>query len=127
MKCPHCQEDLPSVECPHCGETAPEGSTYCNHCGGIMEIPKPVKGGDDWDSRILCSDGTCIGIIGPDGKCKECGKPYRPGAEDEDEVEEAPSADEAAEEEPAEAPEEEAQVDEEPEETPEEETKAEKD
>jgi hypothetical protein len=28
------------------------------------------------DARILCSDGTCIGVIGPDGRCKECGKPY---------------------------------------------------
>ncbi|MDD5459950.1 MAG: hypothetical protein PHF37_11225 [Phycisphaerae bacterium] len=31
---------------------------------------------EDWDKRILCSDESCIGIIGPDGKCKECGKPY---------------------------------------------------
>lgn len=30
----------------------------------------------DWDRRILCSDGNCIGVIGPDGRCKECGKPY---------------------------------------------------
>jgi len=30
----------------------------------------------DWDNRVLCSDGNCIGVIGPDGKCKECGKAY---------------------------------------------------
>ncbi len=30
----------------------------------------------DWESRTLCSDGNCIGVIGPDGRCKECGKPY---------------------------------------------------
>ena len=30
----------------------------------------------DWDSRTLCSDGNCIGVIGPDGRCKECGQPY---------------------------------------------------
>ena len=30
----------------------------------------------DWDRRILCSDGNCIGVIGPDGRCTECGKPY---------------------------------------------------
>ncbi|UCD80496.1 MAG: hypothetical protein JSW26_03435 [Desulfobacterales bacterium] len=30
---------------------------------------------DDWENRVLCSDGNCIGVIGPDGKCKECGKP----------------------------------------------------
>jgi len=31
---------------------------------------------DDWQDRVLCSDGNCIGIIGPDGRCRECGKPY---------------------------------------------------
>ena len=30
----------------------------------------------EWERRVLCSDGNCIGVIGPDGKCKECGKPY---------------------------------------------------
>jgi hypothetical protein len=39
-----------------------------------------VAGGDDdsidFSKRRLCSDGTCIGVIGPDGRCKECGKPY---------------------------------------------------
>jgi hypothetical protein len=30
---------------------------------------------DDWENRILCSDGNCIGVIGADGRCKECGKP----------------------------------------------------
>jgi len=32
-------------------------------------------GDDDWENRVLCSDSNCIGVIGPDGKCKECGKP----------------------------------------------------
>jgi hypothetical protein len=30
---------------------------------------------DEWGNRVLCSDGNCIGVIGPGGKCKECGKP----------------------------------------------------
>jgi len=30
---------------------------------------------DDWDSRVLCSDESCIGVIGPDDRCKECGRP----------------------------------------------------
>lgn len=30
----------------------------------------------DWESRTLCSDESCIGVVGPDGRCKECGKPY---------------------------------------------------
>jgi hypothetical protein len=28
----------------------------------------------DLDSRQLCPDGACTGIIGPDGRCKECGR-----------------------------------------------------
>jgi hypothetical protein len=44
------------------------------------ERPEPSEaeaapGDSDWDRRILCSDGNCIGVIGPDGRCKECGKP----------------------------------------------------
>ena len=33
----------------------------------------------EWEQRTLCSDDNCIGIIGPDGRCKECGKPYEGG------------------------------------------------
>jgi hypothetical protein len=36
------------------------------------EIPLDME----WDQRTLCSDESCIGVIGPDGRCKECGKPY---------------------------------------------------
>lgn len=33
--------------------------------------------GDDEDieTRQLCPDGACIGVIGPDGRCKVCGRP----------------------------------------------------
>jgi hypothetical protein len=30
----------------------------------------------DWENRVLCSDESCIGVIGADGRCKECGKSY---------------------------------------------------
>jgi hypothetical protein len=36
-----------------------------------------VDNGIDWKHRMLCSDGNCIGIIGEDGKCKECGKRFK--------------------------------------------------
>lgn len=36
-----------------------------------------VKNRDlDWENRVLCSDESCIGVIGPDGLCKECGLAY---------------------------------------------------
>ena len=28
----------------------------------------------DWDQRQLCPDGSCVGVIGPDGTCKVCGR-----------------------------------------------------
>jgi hypothetical protein len=31
----------------------------------------------DWENRTLCSDESCIGVIGPNARCKECGKPYK--------------------------------------------------
>ena len=30
---------------------------------------------EEWADRKLCSDPACIGVVGPDGRCKECGKP----------------------------------------------------
>jgi len=38
-------------------------------------LPEEAPADDDWEHRVLCSDGNCIGVIGPDGKCKVCGKP----------------------------------------------------
>ncbi len=40
-----------------------------------LESEEDDKGGA-WEERILCGDESCIGVIGPDGRCKECGRPY---------------------------------------------------
>jgi hypothetical protein len=44
----------------------------------------------EWEERTLCSDDACIGIIGPNGRCNECGKPYtgKPAGADRDPEEE---------------------------------------
>jgi len=34
------------------------------------------KTGFNLDDRVLCADDACIGLIGPDGKCKVCGLEY---------------------------------------------------
>ena len=43
-----------------------------------LDSPADSNGGDDWDAgwenRRLCVDESCIGVIGPDGRCKECGR-----------------------------------------------------
>jgi len=33
----------------------------------------------EWEKRTLCVDESCIGVIGPDGRCKECGKAFENG------------------------------------------------
>jgi len=80
MKCPHCMAELPSRKCPECHEIIPLEGRFCAHCGA--EIPRrdtAVESSEDgvnFSKRILCSDGTCIGVINEDGFCSECGKQY---------------------------------------------------
>lgn len=72
----------PDGKCKECGK-AYKGELPASH--GIVSS-KPIaeeaqkteataSEDDDWGKRVLCSDESCIGVIGPDGKCKECGKP----------------------------------------------------
>jgi hypothetical protein len=39
------------------------------------EPVEPQDVDEEWEHRRLCSDESCIGVIGADGRCKECGKP----------------------------------------------------
>jgi hypothetical protein len=50
----------------------------------------------DLEGRQLCSDGSCVGVIGDDGRCKVCGAPAGPptdGDVGEDRREAAPDRD----------------------------------
>jgi hypothetical protein len=40
------------------------------------ETPVEKETSVDWESRRLCSDGNCIGVINEKGVCSICGKPY---------------------------------------------------
>jgi hypothetical protein len=53
-------------------------TTMDEHLSSAASKSEPIEDApadDEWENRVLCSDGNCIGVIGPDGKCKECGKP----------------------------------------------------
>ncbi len=101
MNCPQCQEALPALPgakfCPFCGHELPAGEMKepklltCSSCGNKLltggnycpECGQALAAGDEHEhpefdpkKRLACSDGMCIGIIGPDGKCNLCGKPY---------------------------------------------------
>jgi hypothetical protein len=58
--------------------------SFCYQCGSELkavaaELPE-YPGDLDFSKRVLCSDGTCIGVINEEGICKVCGKPYTPDA-----------------------------------------------
>jgi hypothetical protein len=79
----------PDGKCKVCGKESPDGPPPTQGAapkpGAKPAEKKPArplptgKGaakGFDPNDRLLCSDGCCTGLIGPDGKCKVCGKPY---------------------------------------------------
>lgn len=41
----------------------------------MESMPEKSNADGDWENRELCPNGNCIGVIGPDGFCKECGSP----------------------------------------------------
>ena len=45
------------------------------------DVPKAAapEAATEWNERTLCNFGACVGVIGPDGACKTCGK--RPGVD----------------------------------------------
>ena len=84
IKCTECGHEIEGVDCPACGESTPKESVYCINCGKNLQDDTAGDVEDDYedfdmDDRVLCSDGTCTGII-IDGKCSECGKPPGPEA-----------------------------------------------
>jgi hypothetical protein len=65
------------------GLIGPDGR--CKVCGTVSPsaVADPRRQGmvdgeegdaDDEDDRELCPDGACIGVIGDDGRCGECGR-----------------------------------------------------
>lgn len=62
--------------CKECGTVGASQVADPRHQG--MERPTgdgDVDVGEEDDDRVLCSDGGCVGLVGPDGLCKVCGAP----------------------------------------------------
>ena len=87
MLCEKCSREIEVVACGACGESVARLGPFCYHCGLKLgkeagEAPADAGRKDDdvldLSDRILCSDGTCIGVIDERGVCKVCGKPYTP-------------------------------------------------
>ena len=84
MICEKCGQETETIKCPRCGEMVLRLGSFCYQCGSELkavaaELPE-YPGDLDFSKRVLCSDGTCIGVINEEGICKVCGKPYTPDA-----------------------------------------------
>ncbi|MDR1296655.1 MAG: zinc ribbon domain-containing protein [Deltaproteobacteria bacterium] len=77
LTCEECGAPVPSDTCEKCKKPAPLWAKFCPHCGGELTARKAVQSKKK-SGRRLCSDESCIGIIGADGVCTDCGK--RPAA-----------------------------------------------
>ena len=81
MICEKCGTENETVRCAGCGGMILRLGPYCYLCGIRVtepEIRVEEAEEDDFADRVLCSDGTCIGVINEKGICKVCGKPYAP-------------------------------------------------
>lgn len=62
----------PDGRCKECGTVGDSAHTHSRLRG--MRLDGDDEPAADDDDRELCPDGGCIGLIGPDGRCKECGR-----------------------------------------------------
>ncbi|MDR0550043.1 MAG: hypothetical protein LBI10_11635 [Deltaproteobacteria bacterium] len=76
LVCEECGAEQISDNCESCRGPVPLWAKFCPHCG--QKMIKVRSKNEAKTKRQLCSDESCIGIIGPDGVCTDCGK--RPAA-----------------------------------------------
>jgi hypothetical protein len=81
MLCEQCLKEVETATCGHCGTVVLQLGSFCYSCGKEL-VAVPSANGEtedvDFSSRVLCSDGACIGVVNEKGFCKVCGKPYSP-------------------------------------------------
>jgi hypothetical protein len=62
--------------CGTCGARPASGDGVYRAAAAPRD-PAPAAaapGGDEWEDRVPCRDGTCTGVVGPSGRCGTCGK-----------------------------------------------------
>ncbi len=64
-----------AAETPETPERSPDADDELAPARAVSNDERAAEG-DSFDptKRELCPDGACIGVIGPDGTCRECGR-----------------------------------------------------
>ena len=66
----------PTGVCGECGRTPAQAALgAASPAQETAASDEGAEGSPLDEDRELCGDDTCIGVIGPDGRCKECGRP----------------------------------------------------
>ncbi len=91
MRCEKCSVEIEkTMTCGRCNESVLELGPFCYLCGHDLRKPagqtkretsstvEDASDDIDFSTRLLCSDGACIGVVNEEGVCKVCGKPYTP-------------------------------------------------
>lgn len=67
-------------ECPKCGmvnriqKISIGFIQKCDKCGNVEYFKEKELDETSWQNRVLCSDDSCTGVIGKNGRCNTCGK-----------------------------------------------------
>jgi hypothetical protein len=81
----------PDGFCKECGRPGPSTSIDPRNQGlrPVEEVAEEIEAAiaesalptapEDFADRELCPDGACIGVLGADGRCSECGRTAGPG------------------------------------------------
>jgi hypothetical protein len=60
--------------CGVCGRDA-SGAAAAEAAATVHDVPEEAGPSGFDPSRRLCDDGSCVGVIGSDGRCGVCGQP----------------------------------------------------
>ena len=82
VRCPSCQTTIEIAVVSHQANTSQDiRQKEKEGISRTLQESNKVAQRNDFREKVLCSDGNCIGVIGEDGLCTVCKKPYEEDSE----------------------------------------------